>query len=282
MELTLFDVNHGACALLTTDDNKRIMIDCGDNQETGWSPGDHLGSLGVTYLDMLVVTNYDDDHMRGLPELLDGVEVGWLYRNRSVTPDVLRNIKREYGISAGIESLISMMDRYTSGPESIELPAFLGVKYAAFHNYYPAFEDTNNLSMVLKLTVNGVGFLFPGDLEKAGWKALLERDPGFREAVKKLSVLVASHHGRENGLHPELFTQYGCNPYWIAISDKGHEHETQETVQAYAKHARGGYFRGETRYVLTTRNDGHITFAFEDGSWRALGNTTQQRRYNIV
>lgn len=279
MKLQIFDVEHGACALLTTDDGKHIMIDCGHNSDTGWNPGDYLRSIGVGHLDMLVITNYDEDHASGLPNLLKRVTVTQLVRNQSVTPDTLQTLKSEDGMGAGIERLAQMMRDYAElGP----LLTFAGVETELFYHSYPTYDDENNLSVVLKLTINGVVFIFPGDLEKAGWKALLENDASFRQAVMACNVLVAAHHGRENGYYPELFTKYGCNPYWIVISDKGYQHETQETVQAYKQHAKGFEFRGEKRWVLTTRNDGHITFWFANGQWGVGDDAPAPRKYNLI
>lgn len=34
MELKVFDVEHGACALLSCDNGARLMIDCGHNSTT--------------------------------------------------------------------------------------------------------------------------------------------------------------------------------------------------------------------------------------------------------
>ena len=59
--LEIFNVEHGQCALLTTDNGMRMMIDCGHSTVTHWYPGNYLSSLGISYLDMLVVTNYDQD-----------------------------------------------------------------------------------------------------------------------------------------------------------------------------------------------------------------------------
>jgi hypothetical protein len=42
MELQIFDVEHGACALLTAHNGTRFMIDCGHNSTTGWKPGTYL------------------------------------------------------------------------------------------------------------------------------------------------------------------------------------------------------------------------------------------------
>jgi len=142
-------------------------------------------------------------------------------------------------------------------------PTYPRVKRTVFKNSYPEFKDENNLSLVVNLEIAGINILFPGDLEKAGWKALLESDADFRETVSKVDFLIASHHGRENGKYEPLFTDYGCEPHLVIISDKQYEHESQETVQFYADQAKGFLVNDRDRYVLTTRNDGCIRFEFE-------------------
>jgi hypothetical protein len=103
--------------------------------------------------------------------------------------------------------------------------------------------------------------LFPGDLEAAGWQALLTNEY-FCEELRKTTVLVASHHGRQSGYCEEIF-QY-CRPQVVVISDKPKMHATQETVPQYQNILSGegvnvvGQWR--KRHVLTTRNDGPIRF----------------------
>ena len=174
MMLEIFDVSHGACALLTCDNGSRLMLDCASNPETGWAPGSHLGRLGVSRLEMLAITNYDEDHVRGLPNLLANVDVAWLSRNPSVTPDILRQLKSEDGMGHGIDTLREMAQGF--GPSADPLPQFPDVERNSFYNEYPAFDDENNLSLVVHLKIRGVGFLFPGDLERAGWEH--RRPPG--------------------------------------------------------------------------------------------------------
>lgn len=265
MELRIFDVEHGACALLTCDNGTRLMIDCGHNGDTGWRPGRYLRDQGIPRLEMLAITNYDEDHVSGLPDLLENVDVEWLWRNRSVTPETIRRLKSEDGMGSGIEALVGMASNYTSGTEATP-PTFLGVERQAFYNDYPEFDDENNLSMVVHLRIAGINFLFPGDLEASGWKALL-RQSGFQKVVSETHVLIASHHGRENGICTDIFETYGCRPFYVVISDKGYMYDTQKTVPYYRSKARGGPFRGETRHVLTTRNDGRIAFVFHNGKW---------------
>lgn len=267
MDLKIFDVGHGACALLTCDNNTRLMIDCGHHAATGWKPGAYLRDNGITHLDMLAITNYDEDHVSGLPDLLQHVNVDWLWRNSSVSEEDIKKIKSKNGMGYGIERLVNLMSAYTyTGNQK---PNFLNVERQAFFSPYPTFLDTNNLSMAIHLKVCGVNFLFAGDLESEGWNYLLKKQT-FRDVISKTHVFVAPHHGRENGICPEVFDDHGCKPNYIVVSDKGHMHETQKTIDYYSGKALGGWFRGVHRRVLTTRKDGHITFDFSSNECRAM------------
>lgn len=261
MKLQIFDVEHGACALLTCAYGKRLMIDCGHNTTTGWKPGTYLRNKGIGNLDMLAITNYDEDHVSGLPNLLENINVQLLLRNGTVSTQTLKQMKSKNGMGYGTQSLVNMMTTYTY--TNNPLPNFYGVELQSFSSPYPTFSDTNNLSMVVHLNILGVHFLFTGDLESAGWSYLL-KDRAFCDVVSKTNVFVAPHHGRENGVHTEVFEDHGCSPHYVVISDKCHMYGTQKTVDYYASKALGGIFRGEHRRVLTTRNDGLITFNFSN------------------
>jgi glyoxylase-like metal-dependent hydrolase (beta-lactamase superfamily II) len=65
MQLQIFDVEHGACALLTADNSARFMIDCGHNATSGWKPGGYLLGSKISTIEMLAITNYDEDHASG-------------------------------------------------------------------------------------------------------------------------------------------------------------------------------------------------------------------------
>jgi len=263
MELKIFDVEHGACALVTCDNGNRFMIDCGHNGSTMWRPGSHLRALGVSVLQQLVITNYDEDHVSGLPDLLSNVSVEWLLRNPTVGSGDLFALKSETGMGVGIQTLSRVIPWF--GPSASAQPTFPGLSWHAFWNPYPAFTtDENDLSLALHLTLNGTTFLFPGDLERSGWLNMLTTNANFRNCVRKVDVLIASHHGRETGICRELFDIYGCQPQIVVISDDYHQYDTQNTTQYYASKARGirGFRFGGNRSVLTTRSDGALAFTW--------------------
>jgi beta-lactamase superfamily II metal-dependent hydrolase len=274
--LQIFDVEHGACALLTCRTASgaiRLMVDCGHNASTKWYPGTHLRQLGVSSLEQLVITNYDEDHVSGYPNLLSqGIFIDWIMRNVSVTPQTIRTLKTEDGMGVGIETLINTLDAFLPPGTSSGTPhQFPGVTYEAFINRYPSFDDENNLSLVLYLTVHGTSFLFPGDMETAGFEYLLSTNPRFRTITGQIDVLIASHHGRENGICDSMFSKWNCRPSIVVISDDYKQYSTQETSAWYGQRCSGvtGFRNQPLRKVLSTRSDGEIRFSFANGTCRA-------------
>jgi beta-lactamase superfamily II metal-dependent hydrolase len=263
MILDIYDVEHGACALITTSNGRRVLIDSGHNATTGWRPGTFLRNAGITEIDRLCVTNYDEDHVSGLPDLLSNVAVHALFRNPSVLPATIRYLKSEDGMGRGIETLVNSAERVFTGGSAPEID-FGDTGFSFFHNCYGVppfgFDDENNLSLVVFVRCGHHKIIFPGDMEEAGWRRLLA-NPSFVQELKDVNLFVASHHGRENGFCPEVMNL--CRRIdAVIISDKKKGHQTQE-VDEYRRHATGVTMQnGETRRVLTTRRDASMMFEF--------------------
>lgn len=275
--LQIFDVDHGQCALLTLPSpigKRHVLIDCGhsvDFHGRPWYPGEHLQSMGITYIDLLVCTNYDEDHASGYPDLARrDIGIGCILGNPTVSPETIVRLKTEDGMGDGIRALAAALAVRKAMNWAQIPPTIPGLDLVWAWNPYPYFDDENNLSLVLLLRVHGFCFMFPGDMETAGFENMLRTCPAFRQRLPGIHVLVAAHHGRTNGICPAMFDVYGCKPQIVVISDDYKQYDTQETTAYYARKARGiTWFRNQgARYVLTTRSDGEIIFSFQSGSCR--------------
>lgn len=271
--LEVFDVDHGACALLTMltqQGPKRVLIDCGhssDFQGAPWYPGDQLIHRSIKHVDLLIVTNYDEDHVSGAPSLVkQGISVEAILGNPTVPPEAIEHLKSEDGMGNGIRIIVNSLSERRSQNWGTTVPDIPGVTLRWFWNPYPHWDNENNLSLVVHLSINGTNFLFTGDMEKDGFENLL-RLPSFAQLMSGVHVLMAPHHGRENGRCETLFDDHGCRPDIVVISDCAKKYQSQETTQYYASKAKGIHgFRGQgPRYVLTTRRDGYLKFVFESG-----------------
>jgi beta-lactamase superfamily II metal-dependent hydrolase len=275
MRLRVWDVEHGACVMLqhaapTPFGGEQFgplaMIDSGCTDS--WTPSGFIRHvLGRTTLDYLFITNADQDHMsdlRGLEQA--GVAVDTLYRNRSYTGSALRLIKLGAGpLTSDAEWYVGACDTFNVPTSRPFNQCMNGITCELFSNPFPRFIDTNNLSLVVFIGYGGANFLFPGDLERDGWLALLEW-PDFRTRLSGVDVLMASHHGRENGYCDEVFEI--CRPQAVVISDKPIVHDTQRTLPDYRAVVRDAGVMVRTtmkrRHVLTTRRDGWIQFEVDD------------------
>lgn len=262
MEIRIFDVSHGFCAYLIADNGSVMLFDCGHNENTGFRPSVYLPAQGCREINHLIIHNFDEDHVSDLHNVLRVLPVQVFYRNRRISPSALLTIKSAAGpLSTAMETALSLHDEYVH--DVAVPPAFPGIEFECFCNSYPTFKDTNNLSLVAFVHYDGMGIIFPGDLEVSGWRSLLQ-DQVFLSHLSRVNIFVTSHHGREGGYCPEVFNY--CTPDIFIISDKEIVHETQK--QRYGQHASGVLWNGgpERRYVLTTRSDGMIRITKTVGS----------------
>jgi beta-lactamase superfamily II metal-dependent hydrolase len=266
MILRIFDVEHGACAMLAGSSDALAMIDCGHNASTGWRPSSYLRyTLKRTQLDYLLITNPDQDHISDLSTLYQsGINVRHLITNTRIAPQTLRWMKEQAGpVTADAETLLDMRSNF--GPLGSGVPfnqGMGGVAGSSFSHSFPVFSNTNDLSCVFFINFGPFKILFPGDLENPGWRGHLQ-NPAFIAELRATTILVASHHGRESGFCPEVF-EY-LQPQAVVISDKTVVHDTQEMVPDYRDVIRNDGILitnqpGRRRRVLTTRRDGDIVF----------------------
>jgi beta-lactamase superfamily II metal-dependent hydrolase len=279
--LRIWDVEHGACAMLHHLDNNGVpgrlaMIDSGDTAH--WKPSRYIRyGLNRTRLDYLFITNADQDHMSDLQGLWDlGISVAVWHRNPSLSPEIFRRIKEQN--SPLTRDAVRYMQNLGSMTDVVAEPFdqyMGGITTTQFWNSYPLFGTTNDLSLVVFIKFAGFKILFPGDLEEPGWLALL-MNPLFRNELMNTDILVASHHGRDNGYCREVFDY--CHPQAVVMSDKSIVHDTQELMarvyhDEVVKHHPAGVFVTTTnkrRHVLTTRRDGHIHFVVDGNGGFAI------------
>jgi len=250
MKVQIFDVEHGFCALVTGMNGERILIDCGHNSSTGWRPSQYLQR---TPLDLLIVTNYDQDHLSDFCGIQDLIGFNRLCRNFSLSPAALSRLKAEQGtLTSAMSAFISSISGM-GGPMPTPLSS---MDWAAFSIPFPTDPaETNTYSVVTFIEGDGINIIFPGDLTVAGWRNLLLRED-FLQRLARVNIFVASHHGRENGYCSDVFRH--CRPDVVIVSDDSIQYDTQQGVN-YGQHAKGNVIAGETCKTLTTRCHGNIT-----------------------
>lgn len=196
-----------------------------------------------------------------------------MHHNPTFGPTAFEAVKRRSGpLTRDAQRYLANLGTFTASIDHPFDTGMDGITKEMFWNPYPAFDNTNDLSLVVFVRYGTFGILFPGDLEGPGWRNHLREQP-FRDMLRQVNVLVASHHGRESGYCEDIFDY--CQPQAIVMSDKAIVHDTQSMTQTYRNHVSRHHPNGvfvntsqRRRRVLTTRRDGWIQFTvFDNGSF---------------
>lgn len=267
MKVIVFNVEHGFCAFIKTPTNYGRMIDCGCTST--FSPALYITknelpncvSWGVHSLAHLTITHPHNDHIEDIDAVMDRCEPAFL-RAQGYAWDEVKDEE------AGYENLDAYSDwREEYNPTSNPKPDY-GMQFSYFYLTPDEAKKTdelkfvNNSSIVTVATVKGTlyseKFLFGGDMETAGWEALLKKDAGFEKAVRGTDFFIVSHHGHKSGFSEELYKAMGRRPILNIVSI----HKGDEKIDSrYSKseYALGIGPEDDPRRCLTTRHDGSIT-----------------------
>jgi len=257
----MWDVQHGSAALIRTPNGKNIVIDLGAGDD--FSPLRSLKEAGIGHIDHVTITHPHMDHIDDILNF-DVLTPGTLLVPKHLTEDDIRgnNPPLDQEAEAKIRKYLEIRRRYSSPVgqnEDVDLPQNNGgVSIRTFVPSQSSKSNLNNHSVVTVIEYSGVKILVPGDNEAPSWTELLARND-FVNAVTGTHVLVAAHHGRESGFHERLFEVF--RPVITLVSD-GRVVDTSVTGR-YTTVSKGWKVNKrsggqETRYCLTTRNDGWI------------------------
>ena len=280
-DILVFDVGLGQSVFVYSHMHPTygMLIDCGNTPE--FDPVDFLiakGYLPNNSLSKLVITNYDQDHFSGMPNLRSKVGIRTVMFAPNLTSPEIKDLKEKPHTDALVQ-VCEVKDTYIHPIPPDFVPPYI-MRTFYLQKAHLDGHTTNNLSQIVFIEHQGTVVCVSGDLEEKGWKALLVAEPEVKTWLARTNIFIASHHGRENGYHPDVFLH--CKPECIIISDKDIVHETQEAMSSvYAGQVVGngvslnGLTLG-TRKVLTTRSDGHLYIQLFPGGTRAYSNFSHE------
>lgn len=248
-EVHFIDVGQ-ADSILIISKGQTVLIDAGTNS-SGPSVLKYIKDQGITKIDYLIGTHPHEDHIGGLDDIINGLDIGQviLPRHSSNTrtyEDVLAAVKNK-GLKITAAKAGNSFD---AGECSFRLLAPDG-----------EYDDTNNYSVVTHMTVGSVSMLFTGDAETQSEQRIL--DSG---ASVKSDLLKVGHHGSSTSTSAQFLA--AVSPKYAVISagkgnSYGHPHE--ETLEALQE-AGAEIYRTDLLGTIIARTDGSkITFDTSSG-----------------
>lgn len=246
LRVDLLDVGHGDSIVVRTPGGRTLLVDAGVPDAGRYRVVPFLRAAGISTLEALLLTHPDADHIGGAVALLEQMRIKRLLTN-GVRDDTMsaRQVWRA-AAAAGVEELVLSEGLTLSEGEALTIE----VLHPPGGLVPETAPDSNDNSLVLKLTHGSVSFLLCGDVEEAGLPWLLRHGPRLRS-----SVLKVPHHGSRLGQGGErLFSMVQPE---VAILSVGRAHHlpAPETLRALRKSGARLYSTREAG-AISLRTDG--------------------------
>jgi competence protein ComEC len=186
LTVEVFDVGQGDSILIRTPDGQDLLIDGGpDGKVVERELGEAL-PFWDRKLDMVLLTHPDSDHLTGLFSVVERYHAGRVAEAPVEAETDLAEAWQELINEKGIP----WQEVEAGGWIDLGRGARLEILGPPDQPLTGTSADSNNNSLVLKLTWGNISFLLTGDMESAGEEALLDERTDLRATVLKVA-----HHG---------------------------------------------------------------------------------------
>lgn len=208
------DVGQGDSEFIELPDGKTVLIDA-STRSAGANVVSYVEDLGYDAINIVIATHPHEDHIGGLPDVIDAFDIGQIYMSNGVTTTKI------------FETLMDKVSKNMIPVDVIEagelLMSGVGYELTCVGPMGDEYDNLNDYSIVTRLDIGSSSFLFTGDCESDCEQEMI--DAGMDLDV---DILKVGHHGSSTSTS-EKFLE-AVTPAIAVIScgannDYGHPHE---------------------------------------------------------
>ncbi|MCY4365114.1 MAG: ComEC/Rec2 family competence protein [Chloroflexi bacterium] len=249
LHVYFIDVGQGDSALIVTPGGRRALVDGGPDYNGATRALSHHLPRWDRRLDLVAATHLDADHSRGLLRVLENFQPKTVVAG---TPDSDSHLYPQWR-----KALADSGHHVKQLSEGQTLSLEEGVSLEVLHP--PAVPlrgpawDSNNNSLVLRLTYGELSFLLTGDIEEEAERYLVRKGEGLESEVLK-----AGHHG-SNSSTTRAFLR-AVQPRWAVVSagaDNQYGHPHPEVLERLSEAVgEGNIYSTATQGTIHFTTDG--------------------------
>ncbi|NMM64088.1 MBL fold metallo-hydrolase [Clostridium sp. P21] len=216
IKVNYIDVGQGDSELIQVN-GKNLLIDAGPNESID-KLMNYLSKQNIKKLDYIVATHPDEDHIGGMSSVIKKYDIGEFY-----APKKLANTRTFENMATALKSKSLKIN---AGKAGINLDLGNNITCEMLAPNSDKYKDTNNYSIVIKITYGESKFLFTGDAERISETEMLNKNLDL-----SADVLKVGHHGSSSSSSNEFLNK--VNPKIAIIScgkDNKYGHPHHETV----------------------------------------------------
>lgn len=253
LQVHFLDVGNADSALVRCGTHQ-MLIDGGE-PSSGKKVVDYLRGQGVDRLDYVIATHPDADHIGGLPDVLKAFPVNRVLMRYMDDDNTPTSYSYERLLTTMLDRDIPVTDtapgqQYMLGDATVDILGPQG-----------DFSDSNNMSIVCRISYGNRRFLMMGDAEKESENALLSSGCDLRADVLKVG-----HHGSRSSTSAAFLATVAPSHAVISCGENnryGHPHpETLTLLQQ--RHTYIWRTDRQGAIVMTTNGD-KLTVTTETG-----------------
>ena len=203
-------------ASVITIDGETVIIDTGEAEDAEDILG-YLSQNGITYIECLIITQFDKDHVGGAAEIINNVDIGSI-----ITPDYEKDSDEYLRFDEAYGENGLDVERLTE-PVALEL----GNGRVSVYPSALDTDDDNNLSLVTKIEYADRRLMFMGDAEQKRLSELFGSSLSL-----ECDLIKVPHHGRDDGDASALLAERAEADYAV-ITDSFSERADSKVVKAY-------------------------------------------------